>query len=88
MFSDKENDMLNRIVLSIEGLLNHAQVTIEGDSSMGINTVWSLSKNYSSVISDISVNDIQWAVQSRPADVSVSWDTTIFEKVLNFMKIM
>ncbi|VDK61397.1 unnamed protein product [Onchocerca ochengi] len=65
----------------LQGLLNHAQVTIEGDSSMGINTVWSLSKNYSSVISDISVNDIQWAVQSRPADVSVSWDTTIFEKI-------
>ncbi|EJD76761.1 TK protein kinase [Loa loa] len=64
----------------LQGLLSHVQVAIESDSTMGVNTVWSLSSDYGSVISDILVDDIQWAVQSRPANTSASWDTTLFEK--------
>uniref|UniRef100_A0A1I8EBK5 receptor protein-tyrosine kinase n=1 Tax=Wuchereria bancrofti TaxID=6293 RepID=A0A1I8EBK5_WUCBA len=66
-------------MLLIEGLLSHVQVEIE-DSPVGVNTIWSLSSDYGSVISDILVDDIKWAVQSRPANASVSWYTTIFKK--------
>uniref|UniRef100_A0A0R3RIS6 Receptor protein-tyrosine kinase n=1 Tax=Elaeophora elaphi TaxID=1147741 RepID=A0A0R3RIS6_9BILA len=64
----------------LQGLLSHAQVAIKDDSSEGVNTVWSLSSDYGSIISDILVDDIQWAVQSRPVNASVAWDTTVFEK--------
>lgn len=67
--------------LSVEGLLSRAQVAIEDDSPGGVNTVWSLSSDDESVISDILLDDIQWAVQSRPANASVQWDTTLFDKV-------
>ncbi|KAM3717158.1 Protein roller-3 [Dirofilaria immitis] len=67
----------------LQSLLNHVQVTIKGDSPMGINTVWRLNSDYSSIINDISVDDIEWAVQSRPANTFISWDITIFEKIFN-----
>ncbi|CAG9539972.1 unnamed protein product [Cercopithifilaria johnstoni] len=72
---------VNNIFLHhLQGLLSHAQVAIGNDSQIGVNTVWSLSSDYDSIINDILVDDIQWAVQSRPANVSLPWDTTVFEK--------
>ncbi|KAK6108370.1 Protein tyrosine kinase family protein [Brugia pahangi] len=63
----------------LQDLLGHVQVEIE-DSPVGVNTIWSLDSDYGSVISDILVDDVKWGVQSRPANASVSWDTTTFEK--------
>lgn len=68
-----------------EGLLSHAQVAIE-DSPVGVNTIWNLSSDYGSIIGDILVDDIHWAVQSRPANTSLPWDVTVFGKVLNYWK--
>lgn len=74
-------------VIKIKGLLSHAQVAIEGISPIGVNTIWSLNGDYGTIINDILlVDDIQWAVQSRSVNVSISWDTIVFEKVLNFRK--
>lgn len=64
----------------IQGLLNHVRVSIESESIIGINLVWSVDSAYSSLISDLSASGVQWAVQSRPANTFTPWNITLFDE--------
>ncbi|VDN07737.1 unnamed protein product [Thelazia callipaeda] len=68
----------------LQVLLNGARVTIEEESVVGVSTVWNLHTEHGSVMNDIFLHDVQWAVQSRPANLSFPWNITIFnEKSFN-----
>lgn len=61
-------------------------VTVEDDTSAAVNTVWSLDNDDASIINDISAGDIQWAVQSRPADAT-TWSIKLFEDKVRIFRI-